>query len=53
VFNTKLQKQMKVSENTVFVNVDLSRHLFARHGLHINMKGKELAAKKTVSTITF
>jgi hypothetical protein len=44
---------MKVFENTVFVNVDLSRHLFAKHGLHINTKGKELAAKKILSTITF
>jgi hypothetical protein len=31
--------------------LDSNRDLFTKHGLHLNNKGKELAAKKIVSTV--
>jgi hypothetical protein len=46
MFNRKLQKQMKSSENTVLLDVDQNRDLFTKHGLHMNTNGKESAAKK-------
>jgi hypothetical protein len=50
VFKRTLWKQMKVSENTVLVKVDLHRDLLTKLGLHMNTKRKQLAAK-TVTTI--
>jgi len=43
-FNRKLRKQMKIFENTVLIKVDPYSDLF---------KGKELLAKKTVTTIKY
>jgi hypothetical protein len=53
VFNRKLRKQMKIFENVTPIKVDPDRDLFTKHGLHMNNKGKEQAAKKTVSTINY
>jgi hypothetical protein len=53
VFNRKLRKQMKVFENTALIKLDSNRDLFTKHGLHLDSKGKELAAKKIVSTIKY
>jgi hypothetical protein len=53
VFNRKLRKQMKVFENTTLIKLDSNRDLFTKHGLHMNNKGKELAAKKIVSSIKY
>ena len=33
------------------IEVDPDRHLFTRHGLHMNLKGKEQMAKKIARTI--
>jgi hypothetical protein len=44
-------KQMKVFGNTALIKLDSNRDLFTKHGLHLNKKGKELAAKKIISTI--
>jgi len=43
-FNRKLRKQIKIFENTVPKKVDPDNDLF---------KGKELAAKKTVTTTKY
>jgi hypothetical protein len=51
VFNRKLRKQMKVFENIALITLNLNRDLFTKHGLHLNNKGKELAARKIVSSI--
>jgi hypothetical protein len=51
VFNRKLRKQMKVFENIALIKLDSNRDQFKKHGLHLNNKGNELAAKKIVSTI--
>jgi hypothetical protein len=54
VFNRKLRKQMKVFENTALINLDSNlQNLFTKHGLHLNNKGKKMAAKKIVSTIKY
>jgi hypothetical protein len=31
------------------INVDLDRELYTRHGLHLNLKGKEQTANKVIS----
>jgi len=46
VYNRKLKKHLKVSDNTKIVEVDPQRELYTRHGLHMNQSGKELMAKK-------
>jgi hypothetical protein len=33
------------------INVDLDRELYTRHGLHLNLKGKEQTANKVISVI--
>lgn len=43
-FNRKLRKQMKIFEKTVPIKVDPDSDLF---------KGKELASKKTVTTVKY
>jgi hypothetical protein len=44
---------MKVFENTALIKLDSNRDLyvFTKHGLHLNNTGRELVAKKIVSTI--
>jgi hypothetical protein len=42
---------MKVFENIALTTLNLNRDLFTKHGLHLNNKGKELAARKIVSSI--
>jgi len=46
VYNGKLKKHLKASDNTCVLEVDTNRDLFARHGLHMNPKGKEHMANK-------
>jgi hypothetical protein len=53
VFNRKLMKQMKVYQNTALIKLESNRDLFIKHGLHLNNRGKELPAKKIVSTIKY
>jgi hypothetical protein len=53
VFNRKLRKQIKFFENTAIIKLDSNGVLFTKHGLHLNNKRKELAAKKIVFTIKF
>jgi len=42
---------MKVFENTEVIKVDLNRRGFTRHDQHMNVKGKELLAKRIAATI--
>lgn len=51
VFNRKLKKRLKLCTNTQIVDIDSSRDLYTRHGLHLNSKGKEQTVKEIVKTI--
>jgi hypothetical protein len=46
VFNRKLSKQMKAFEHIALIKSDSKRDIFTKHELHMNNKGKELAARK-------
>ena len=50
-YNRKLRKHLKVHDNVCVVEVDNKRELYTRHGLHMNLKGKELIAHKIIKTI--
>jgi lysophospholipase L1-like esterase len=52
MYNRKLKKGVQEVGNTCVIEVDSRRDLFTRHGLHLNSKGKEQIAKKTVKVIT-
>jgi len=49
--NRKLDKHMKSFQNATTVEVTSDRENFTKHGLHLNRKGKEQAAKTIVSSI--
>jgi hypothetical protein len=49
--NRKLSKIAKRSGNTSVVKVESQRHLFTRHGLHMNIKGKKVMVKRLVAVI--
>jgi hypothetical protein len=51
VYNRKLKKHLKVHDNMCVLEVDTERDLFTRHGLHMNLKGKEHIAYKIIKTI--
>ena len=51
VYSGKLRKHLKVHDNVCVVEVDNKRELYTRHGLHMNLKGKELIAHKIIKTI--
>ena len=51
VYNRKLKKHLKVFDNTCVLEVNTDRDLFTKHGLHMNLKGKEQIACKIVKTI--
>lgn len=53
VFNRRLSKQMKILDHPALLQIDSNRELFTKHGLHMNDKGRELAAKKIASTIKY
>jgi hypothetical protein len=53
VFNRKSRKRMKVVENTALIKLYSDRDLFTKHGSHLDSQGKELAARKIVSTIKY
>jgi hypothetical protein len=51
-FNKNLGKQKKkVRKNLSVINVDLDRELYTRHGLHLNLNGKEQRVNKVISVI--
>jgi hypothetical protein len=50
-FNRKLDKHIKRFQNATTVEVTSDRDNFTKHGLHLNRKGKEQAAKTIVSSI--
>ena len=51
VFNRKLNKRMKSFQNAATVEVTSNRSHFTQHGLHLNRRGKEQAAKTIASSI--
>ena len=50
-FNRKLGKHMKNFQHTSAIEFTSNRELFTKHGLHLNRKGKEQAAKTIVSSV--
>ena len=50
-YNRRIQKHMKVFENTEVIKVDLDRRDFTKHGQHMNAKGKDLMAKRIAAAI--
>jgi hypothetical protein len=50
-FNRKLAKCTKLYEHCAFVDVDLNRDLFTKHGLHLNGLGKNEIVKQLVCHI--
>ena len=51
VYNRKLKKHLKLFDNTCVLEVDTDRELYTRHGLHMDLKGKERIACKIAETI--
>jgi hypothetical protein len=51
VYNRKLEKYLKVCENSRIITVDSHRELFIRHGLHMNTRGKEQIARRITQII--
>ena len=51
VFNRKLKKRLKLCTNTQIVDIDSSRDLYTKHGLHLNSKGREQTVKEIVKTL--
>jgi hypothetical protein len=50
-FNRKLGKHMKSFQNTTTIKVTSDRNHFTKHGLHLNRKRKEQAAKTIANSI--
>jgi lysophospholipase L1-like esterase len=50
-FNRKLDKHMKCFQNATTLEVTSDRDHFTKHGIHLNRKGKEQAAKTIASSI--
>jgi hypothetical protein len=51
VFNRKLHKVLKTVDNVKIIQANLSRNDFTRHGLHLNLPGKEKIAKQLGESI--
>jgi hypothetical protein len=51
VYHRKLKKHLKPFDNACVIDVDTDRDLFTRHGLHLNLKGKEKTASTIMKTI--
>jgi hypothetical protein len=51
LFNSKLQKIMKIKGNVKIIQTDLSRNDFTRHGMHLNASGKEKTVELVGRTI--
>jgi hypothetical protein len=50
-FNRNLQKRMKIFENVIIIDSNIHREHFTKHGLHMNIKGKEQMALKVTDCI--
>jgi hypothetical protein len=46
VFNRKLHKMVKTADNVKILQTTLNRNDFTRHGMHLNILGKEKVAKQ-------
>jgi hypothetical protein len=44
VFNRKMQKMMRANRNVSVIYENLSRSEFTRHGMHLNVSGREKMA---------
>jgi hypothetical protein len=50
-YNTKVTKWMKQSKHVKLINCDLQRKCFTRHGMHMNLTGKELMSQRITEHI--
>jgi hypothetical protein len=51
-YNRKLSKVVNKFDNVLLVNVTSDRSSFTKHGLHMNVTGKELMVRKLIETLT-
>jgi len=51
VYNKKLKQLLKSFDNACIIDVDTDRDIFTKHGLHLNLKGKERMANTIVKAI--
>jgi hypothetical protein len=50
-FNRKLKKVMKTKDNVKIVQPNLDRNDFTRHGMHLNVSGKDKTAELIIQTL--
>jgi len=50
--NRKLHKWMKQYEHVEIIDCELQRKYFTRHGMHMNLAGKELIAQRIMKHLT-
>jgi lysophospholipase L1-like esterase len=50
-YNRKLSKIINKFENALLINAVSDRHLFTNHGLHINVKGKEIMSSRLMGVL--
>jgi hypothetical protein len=50
-FNRQLKKTVKLHANVKFLEVELQRKHFTRHGQHLNYSGKELVSSELAKSI--
>ena len=50
-FKRQLKKRMKMYNNVKIIETDLKRKYFTKHGLHLNLSGKEHIALKLTAVI--
>jgi hypothetical protein len=50
-YNRKLKKLVKIRNGAHMINATCDRHFFTQHGLHLNVKGKKIRARKLIEAI--
>ena len=50
-FNHLLKKRMKMFTNVQITDTDLEREYFTKHGLHLNLSGKEQITLKLAAVV--
>jgi len=50
-YNRKVSKWMKQYEHVKLIDCDLQRKCFSRHGMHMNLTGKELMSQRIMAHI--
>jgi hypothetical protein len=50
-YKRKLNQITKKFDNALLINMASERHLFTKHGLHLNVKGKEIMVSKLIEVL--